>query len=137
MRPARPLPASVMREEVMPKVSEMERGLEAFLTGDRRLLLLDILAERKTTSYDHAKTLLETVLAMPGYEEVAATTGNRSGIRTVVGPVWPSETPEVSRGRAGTNSSLSQPLQFRFEEPGLVADECGSEHPCPIRTVFL
>ncbi|NBT96146.1 MAG: hypothetical protein EBT47_14375, partial [Chloroflexi bacterium] len=38
MRPARPLPASVMREEVMPKVGEMERGLEAFLTGDRRLL---------------------------------------------------------------------------------------------------
>ena len=72
MRPARPLPASVMREEVMPKVGEMERGLEAFLTGDRRLLLLDILAERKTTSYDQAKTLLETVLAMPGHEEVAA-----------------------------------------------------------------
>ena len=72
MRPARALPASVMREEVMPKVGEMERGLEAFLTGDRRLLLLDILAERKTTSYDQAKTLLETVLAMPGHEEVAA-----------------------------------------------------------------
>jgi len=50
----------------------MERGLEAFLTGDRRLLLLDILAERKTTSYDQATTLLETVLAMPGHEEVAA-----------------------------------------------------------------
>ena len=72
MRPARSLPARIFREEVAPKIDEMERGLEAFLTGDRRLILLDILADPRTTSREQAEGVLKALLEMPGHEEAAA-----------------------------------------------------------------
>lgn len=72
MRPARPLPARIFREEVAPKIDEMERGLEAFLTGDRRLVLLDVLADPRTKSREQAEGVLKALLEMPGHEEAAA-----------------------------------------------------------------
>jgi alpha-galactosidase len=72
MRPVRPLPARIFREEVSPKIDEMERGLEAYLTGDRRLVLLDILADARTRSREQAEGMLNALLAMPGHEEAAS-----------------------------------------------------------------
>ncbi len=72
MRPARPLPARILREEVTPRIDEMERGLEAFLSGDRRLVLLDLLADRRTRSRDQAEGVMNALLEMPGHEEAAA-----------------------------------------------------------------
>jgi alpha-galactosidase/6-phospho-beta-glucosidase family protein len=71
MKPVRPLPARVFREEISPKIDEMERGLEAFLSGDRRLVLIDILADRRTKSRDQAEAVLKALLEMPGHEEAA------------------------------------------------------------------
>ena len=70
--PVRPLPARIFREEVSPKIDEMERGLEAYLTGDRRLVLLDILADARTRSREQAEGMLDALLAMPGHEEAAS-----------------------------------------------------------------
>jgi alpha-galactosidase len=72
MKPARALPARIFRQEISPKIDEMERGIEAFLTGDRRLVLLDILADARTTSREQAESVLKALLEMPGHEEASA-----------------------------------------------------------------
>ncbi|HEV2122410.1 MAG TPA: hypothetical protein VGW38_06520, partial [Chloroflexota bacterium] len=67
-----PLPKKILLEVIEPKVNTMERGLEAYLTGDKTMLLYNILANHQTRSYDQAVEVLEDLLAMPGHEEAAA-----------------------------------------------------------------
>ena len=67
-----PLPQKILLEQIEPKVAAMERGLEAYLTGDKTMLLYNILANHQTRSYDQAAAVLEDLLAMPGHEEAAA-----------------------------------------------------------------
>jgi len=50
----------------------MERGLLAYLTGDKSILLYNVLENHQTRSYDQAVAVLEDLLAMPGHEEAAA-----------------------------------------------------------------
>jgi alpha-galactosidase len=71
LRPT-PLPKKIVLEQIAPKVLQMERGLEAFLSGDRSMLLYNILDNHQTRSYDQAVGVLEDLLAMPGHEEAAA-----------------------------------------------------------------
>jgi alpha-galactosidase len=71
LRPT-PLPPKILLTQIAPKVLQMERGLTAFLTGDRALLLYSILDNHQTRSYDQAVAVLEDLLAMPGHEEAAA-----------------------------------------------------------------
>jgi alpha-galactosidase len=71
LRPT-PLPRKILLEQIAPKVLQMERGLEAFLSGDRTMLLYSILDNHQTRSYDQAVGVLEALLAMPGHEEAAA-----------------------------------------------------------------
>jgi alpha-galactosidase/6-phospho-beta-glucosidase family protein len=74
VHPLRPTPLSpkILLTQIAPKVLQMERGLAAFLTGDRALLLYNILDNHQTRSYDQAVAVLEDLLAMPGHEEAAA-----------------------------------------------------------------
>jgi alpha-galactosidase len=64
------LPPKVMLEHVMPEWLSMERGLHAFKTGDRSMLLWGILHVQQTQSYDQAMAALEDMLAMEGHEEM-------------------------------------------------------------------
>jgi alpha-galactosidase len=64
------LSSKVMLEHVMPEWLSMERGLHAFKTGDRSMLLWSILHVQQTQSYDQAVAALEDLLAMEGHEEM-------------------------------------------------------------------
>ncbi len=64
------LPRKVMLEHVMPEWLEMERGLEAFKTGDLSMLLWSALHTHQTRSYDQAVAVLDDLLAMDGHEEM-------------------------------------------------------------------
>jgi alpha-galactosidase len=67
-----PLPKKILLEVVLSKVLHMERGIEAYLTGDKTMLLYNILDNHQTHSYDQAVAVLDDLLAMPGHEEAAA-----------------------------------------------------------------
>lgn len=67
-----PLPKKILLEQIAPKVLHMERGLEAYVTGDKTVLLHNILENHQTRSYDQAVAVLEDLLAMPGHEDAAA-----------------------------------------------------------------
>lgn len=76
LRPT-PLPKKIMLTQIAPKVEAMERGLLAYLTGDRQLLLYNVLSNPQTHSYDQAVAVLDDLLSMPGHEEAAAHYGGR------------------------------------------------------------
>lgn len=67
-----PLPPKIMLEMILPEVLDMERELLAFKTGDRSMLLWNVLNSPQTTSYDQAVAVLDDILSAPGMEEVAA-----------------------------------------------------------------
>jgi alpha-galactosidase len=69
-----PLPRKIMLEQIMPTWLEQERTIEAFLTGDRSMLLWDILDAHQTRSYDQATELMEALFAL---EAECATPGMR------------------------------------------------------------
>lgn len=63
-----PLPDKIMYTQILPEVLDMERDLLAFKTGDRSLLLWNVLDAHQTRSYEQAVQVLEDVMAMPGNE---------------------------------------------------------------------
>ncbi len=67
----RALPPKIMLEQIMPEWLEMERELLAFKTGDRSMLLFNVLESHQTRSYDQAVAVLDDLLAMEGHEELA------------------------------------------------------------------
>jgi alpha-galactosidase len=66
------LPPKIMLECIWPEVLEMERDLLAFKTGDKSILLYNVLDSHQTRSYDQAVAVLEDVLGMEGNEEMNA-----------------------------------------------------------------
>jgi alpha-galactosidase/6-phospho-beta-glucosidase family protein len=64
------MPRKVMLEHILPEWLEMERGLEAFKTGDQSMLLWGALNVHQTRSYDQAVAVLDDLLAMEGHEEM-------------------------------------------------------------------
>jgi alpha-galactosidase len=72
-----PLPKKIMIEVIHPLVLSMEWELEAFLTGDRGMLLDGLLmlntyqAGGHTVSYEQAKAYLEDMLAQPYNQDLA------------------------------------------------------------------
>ncbi|MFC1974970.1 alpha-glucosidase/alpha-galactosidase [Chloroflexota bacterium] len=62
------MPRKVMLEHILPEWLEMERGLEAFQTGDLSMLLWGALNVHQTGSYDQAVAVLDDLLAMDGHE---------------------------------------------------------------------
>lgn len=67
-----PLPAKIMLEQILPEVLDMERELLAFKTGDRSMLLWNVLDSPQTKSLEQAKAVLEDILSMEGSAEMAA-----------------------------------------------------------------
>lgn len=67
-----PLPKKVMLEQLLPTILRMERGLEAYRTGDRSMLLFNALENQQTRSYQQAAAALDELLAQPENEELAA-----------------------------------------------------------------
>jgi len=59
-----PLPKKIMLECIYPDWLNMERTLEALLTGDRSMLLFEALESHQTRSYDQAVEVLEATLAL-------------------------------------------------------------------------
>jgi alpha-galactosidase len=67
-----PLPRKLMLEIILPEWLRMEQNLEAYLTGDRSMLLWGVLDRHQTRSYDQAAAVLEDLLSMAGHEEMNA-----------------------------------------------------------------
>jgi alpha-galactosidase len=65
-----PLPPKLMLEQILPGWLSMERALLAFQTGDRSILLWNLLDNHLTRSYDQGLSTLEDLLAMEGNEEM-------------------------------------------------------------------
>jgi alpha-galactosidase/6-phospho-beta-glucosidase family protein len=59
-----PLPKRIMFH-VDERILVMERGLESYLSGDRKMLLESILANPETKTIDQAMGVMEDLLALP------------------------------------------------------------------------
>ena len=60
-----PLPAKIMLNHVYPEWLDMERDLYGFLSGDKTMLLWQLLNEHGTKNYDLAVTLLDELIQHP------------------------------------------------------------------------
>lgn len=56
------LPKKVMLEQILPGWLNMERNIEALLTGDRSMLLYGVLDSHQTRSYDQAVEIMEALM---------------------------------------------------------------------------
>ena len=61
-----PLPRKIMLEDILPFWLDMERTLEAYKTGDRSMLLWNILQSHQTRSYEQAVDVLQAILQRSG-----------------------------------------------------------------------
>jgi alpha-galactosidase len=68
----KPLPRKIMLEQVLPFWLDMERTLEAYGTGDRSMLLWNILQSHQTRSHEQAIEVLEALLNDPDHPDLAA-----------------------------------------------------------------
>jgi alpha-galactosidase len=66
-----PLPRKIMLEQVLPFWLDMERTLEAYRTGDRSMLLWNILQSHQTRSYEQAVDVLQALLDDPEHAALA------------------------------------------------------------------
>ena len=97
---ATPLPRKIMLEQILPRVLEMERELEAYKTGDRSMLLYNVLMSPQTTSYEQAVAVLNDLLALDGLRELA---------EHYAGPRVEEQTGQAPRGGAVAASPLAGP----------------------------
>ena len=91
-----PLPPKIMLTHILPRVLEMERELLAYKTGDRTLLLYNVLMGSQTHSFDQAVSVLDDLMAMEGHEELAA---HYAGPK-IVGEAQTAPEPVMARGKA-------------------------------------
>jgi alpha-galactosidase len=68
----KPLPRKIMLEQILPFWLDMERGLEAYRTGDRSMLLWNILQSHQTRTYEQAIEVLQALLEDPDHAHMAA-----------------------------------------------------------------
>ena len=61
-----------MFEQLLPFWLDMERTLEAYRTGDRAMLLWNVLHSHQTRTYEQAIEVLQAILADPEHAELAA-----------------------------------------------------------------
>ncbi|MBN1890319.1 MAG: hypothetical protein JW850_20160, partial [Thermoflexales bacterium] len=64
------LPPKIMLEQILPDWLETERTLLAFKTGDRSVLLYDVLQNHQTRSYDQAVAILDELVALDEVKQV-------------------------------------------------------------------
>jgi alpha-galactosidase/6-phospho-beta-glucosidase family protein len=68
----KPLPRKIVLEQLLPFWLDMERTLEAYRTGDRAMLLWNVLQSHQTRTYEQAIEVLQAILADPEHAELAA-----------------------------------------------------------------
>jgi hypothetical protein len=61
-----------MQEHIFPFWLDMERTLEAYKSGDRSMLLWNILRSHQTQTYEQAVEVLQAILNEPGHAALAA-----------------------------------------------------------------
>jgi len=59
------LPRRLMLHVMIPRVLRMERILQAFLDRDRKSLVLTLMDDHRTESFEQAKNLVEKLLSLP------------------------------------------------------------------------
>ena len=64
------LPPKIMLEHILPDWLDTERELLAFKTGDRSLLLYNVLDHHQTRSYDQAVTILDELMELADVQQV-------------------------------------------------------------------
>jgi len=65
-----PLPERIKKMYLYPRIMRMEWALEAFLTGDKKVLEEFLIRDPRTESYDQVVKVLDEILALPGNEEM-------------------------------------------------------------------
>lgn len=59
------LPKRLMLHVMIPRMLRMEQILQAFLEGDRKSLLLMLMEDHRTKSFENTKSLIDEILAQP------------------------------------------------------------------------
>ncbi|NLD73608.1 MAG: alpha-glucosidase/alpha-galactosidase [Chloroflexi bacterium] len=67
-----PLPTKVMLEQILPNWLSIESTIEALLTGDRSMLLFNVLQSHQTRSYDQAVEVMEALMDLEDKEATDA-----------------------------------------------------------------
>jgi len=67
-----PLPKKIMLECIYPEWLSQERTIEALLTGDKSIMLFNILQSHQTRSYDQATEVMEAIIALEKAEATEA-----------------------------------------------------------------
>ncbi|MGY4687945.1 alpha-glucosidase AglA [Petrotoga sp. DB-2] len=65
-----PLPERIKKMYLYPRILRMEWALEAFLTGDKKVLEEFLIRDPRTKSYDQVVKVIDEILALPGNEEM-------------------------------------------------------------------
>ena len=69
IKPA-PLPRKIMLEQVLPYWLDMERTLEAYKSGDRSMLVWNVLQSHQTRGYNQAVEVVQALLDVPENREM-------------------------------------------------------------------
>jgi alpha-galactosidase len=93
------LPRKIMLHVVLPKMLEMERNVEAFLSGDRAMLLSILLWDHRTRSVEQAEAEIDEILAQPHNRAMAE--HFRSGGPTSGGRAAPEPAAVAAGSRGG------------------------------------
>jgi len=64
------VPERIKRMYLLPKILKMEWALEAFITGDRKVIEEIIVRDPRTKSFDQIKAVLDEIMALPFNEEM-------------------------------------------------------------------
>jgi hypothetical protein len=83
-----------MLEQVLPFWLDMERTLEAYKTGDRSMLLWNILQSHQTRSYEQTVDVLHAILNDPEHAALAARYSGFDGS----GDRWKTPSPPINVG---------------------------------------
>lgn len=65
-----PIPRRIINMYLIPRVMRMKWALEAFLTGDRRVLEEILLRDPRTRSFEQVKMVIEEILSLPFNDEM-------------------------------------------------------------------
>lgn len=86
-----PLPKRLMLYVMIPRWLKMERTLQAFIEGDRASLILSLMEDPRTSSFDQAVQVVEKLLTQPWNEEAERhyRTGLQDYAQWTNFPSWP------------------------------------------------
>jgi len=100
----KPLPRKIVFEQLLPFWLDMERTLEAYRTGDRAMLLWNVLQSHQTRTYEQAIEVLQAILADPEHADLAARYTGFDG----TGDRWHSPRPAQVVGSMSASGGILQ-----------------------------